>query len=70
MLHILNRDGNDLGVNIEAIMISLLLALAHFILEFYIIYKESESYRINYLPHIATSLTGRLNWIPYYEEMT
>lgn len=63
------QEAEELGVNIAALVISMILAVLHVLLEFIQLYLEAMACRTIFSNYFVICFNGRLGWTPFIKNM-
>ena len=61
----LNEDGEALGVELNAILVSILSAAAHGVIEIILLLSERKAAKTDILHYLMICYNGRFGWVPY-----
>lgn len=55
----------EFGVSITAIIVSIILALSHALLEILFLYMEAQATKTSFINYCIVCFNGRFGWVPY-----
>ena len=60
----------DLGIDLQNLLLSIILAIFHFMIEFLLLTIEAKAFKSSILYYSIICLNGRLNWVPFMEKFS
>ena len=64
-----NEGGKDLGVDLTALVVSLLLSTSHALIEACFLYMEARASKTSFLNYCIICFNGRFGWVPYNDHL-
>ena len=64
-----NMSGDNLGVSVSAIAISVALSTTHAIIEAFFLYMEAQASRTSFLNYCIICFNGRFGWVPFNDHL-
>ena len=55
----------EFGVSITAIIVSIILAFSHALLEILFLYMEAQASKTSFINYCIVCFNGRFGWVPY-----
>lgn len=55
----------EFGVSITAIIVSIILAFSHALLEILFLYMEAQATKTSFINYCIVCFNGRFGWVPY-----
>jgi hypothetical protein len=64
-----NMSGDNLGVSVSAMAISVALSTTHAIIEAFFLYMEAQASRTSFLNYCIICFNGRFGWVPFNDHL-